>query len=432
MGKDCTFTKSVNVLLMVAMLTALYLSSLYNYLLFHSIAEIFSICIAFTIFMLTWNSEKYIKSNYLLLIGVAYLFIGFLDLLHTLSYKGMKIFTDYDYYANQLWIATRYMESVTLLTAFIFIRVKKHISVYTTFFIYVFITAIIVFSIFIWRIFPICFIDGVGLTSFKKISEYIISGFLVLSIFFLYKGKANFDHKVYQYLLWSIIFTIGSELAFTFYINNYGVSNLVGHYLKIFSFYLIYKAVIEKGIREPYEIIFRELKENEQKLCAQNDQYRNQAIMDGLTGLYNHRYLYEKLEEEMECCNIYESDLSIVLFDIDFFKKVNDSYGHVVGDEILRSIAKIIEKNIRSSDIAGRYGGEEFLVILPKTNLEGAYLVAEKIRLAIESNIFINGIKVTISGGVCEYSGEKASGLVQSADEKMYKAKHSGRNLIVM
>ncbi|MBU1341025.1 MAG: hybrid sensor histidine kinase/response regulator, partial [Proteobacteria bacterium] len=100
--------------IIVSVLVGLYLTTFVNYLLFHSLSEIFSIVVAISFFMITWNSKEYIKNQYLLFIGIAYLFIAFIDLLHTLSYKGMPIFTDYDFYANQLWIGARYMESITL------------------------------------------------------------------------------------------------------------------------------------------------------------------------------------------------------------------------------------------------------------------------------------------------------------------------------
>ncbi len=98
-----------------ALLVGLYFTIFVNYLLFHSVVEIFSIVIAFSFFTITWASRKYITNQYLLFIGIAYLFIAILDLLHTLAYKGMPIFTDYEYYANQLWIGARYLESLTLL-----------------------------------------------------------------------------------------------------------------------------------------------------------------------------------------------------------------------------------------------------------------------------------------------------------------------------
>lgn len=96
-------SKLINIIFILLILIALNITSIFNYLLFHSLAEIFSICIAFTIFLLTWNSKQFLKNNFLIVMGIAYLFIGFLDLLHTLSYKGMNIFTDYDYYSNSFF-----------------------------------------------------------------------------------------------------------------------------------------------------------------------------------------------------------------------------------------------------------------------------------------------------------------------------------------
>ncbi|MEZ4484148.1 MAG: MASE3 domain-containing protein [Syntrophotaleaceae bacterium] len=103
-------------------LIALFFISRQNYLLFHSFAELYSIVIAAAIYVVAINTKKYLKNKYIYFIGISYLFIGLLDLLHTLSYKGMGVFSDYDYYANQLWIATRYLESLTLLVAIIFIK----------------------------------------------------------------------------------------------------------------------------------------------------------------------------------------------------------------------------------------------------------------------------------------------------------------------
>ena len=111
-----------------AVIFGLYLSSLYSYLLFHAFAEIFSISVAFALFLIAWSSKKHLANQYIIFIGIAYLFVGAIDLLHTLSYKGMPIFTDYDYYANQLWIAARYLESLSFLAAFLFIGKRRQFN----------------------------------------------------------------------------------------------------------------------------------------------------------------------------------------------------------------------------------------------------------------------------------------------------------------
>ncbi|MEL7656194.1 MAG: GGDEF domain-containing protein [Bacillota bacterium] len=413
-------------------LILLYFSSLYNYLLFHTIAEIFSICIAFTVFAIAWSSMEYISNNYLRLIGIAYFFIGILDLFHTMGYKGMQIFTDYDYYANQLWIAARYFESIILLISFTLVKSEKKVNAYILFGICTVITAFILLSIFVWKVFPICFIEGMGLTGFKKISELIICFILVLSMLILSQNKDAFEGIVYKFLIASMTCTIISELAFTIYIDNYGLSNLIGHYFKIFSFYLIYKTIVVKGIKEPYEIIFREIKQTQQQLFEQNRILKNQANIDGLTGLYNHRYIYERLEEEAQRCSRNNSRFVILMLDIDHFKRINDTHGHLLGDKILKELAMILKEGTRQTDLVGRYGGEEFLIMLTETNAADGYLAAEKIRKTIEQTAFTEGIHLTVSIGVGEYSGERTSEFLEKADNKLYLAKKSGRNQTAM
>lgn len=240
-------------------LVGLYFTTRINYLVFHTFAEGFSIVIASCAFVITWNSRKYIHNPYLLFIGIAYLFVALLDLMHTMAYKGMALFTDYDYYANQLWIAARYMESITLLGAFVYMPMKRMPRVNLIFFGYAIVTALLIASIFYWKIFPECFVEGSGLTLFKIVSEYIICNILVASVYLLMKNRSRFSPKIFKIILVSIIFTIISELSFTLYVDNYGIMNLVGHYFKIFSFAFIYMAIIKTGIEEPLNLVFLEL-----------------------------------------------------------------------------------------------------------------------------------------------------------------------------
>jgi diguanylate cyclase (GGDEF)-like protein/PAS domain S-box-containing protein len=259
------------------LLLGLYLTSLYNYLLFHSLAEIFSIVIAFSIFILAWNCRKIIDNDYLIFLGIAYLFIGFVDIIHTLSYTGMGIIMGYGTnLPTQLWIAARFLESLSLLIAYSILD-KKKLNINLVLLGYIVTLSLLFLSIFYWKIFPSCFIEGTGLTPFKKISEYIISLILAASLFFLLKRKEKFDHKVLQCLVISILLTIVSELAFTFYISAYGLSNLIGHIFKIVSFYFIYQAIIVTGLTKPQELLFRNLQESEEKLS-----YALQATNEGI------------------------------------------------------------------------------------------------------------------------------------------------------
>jgi two-component system cell cycle sensor histidine kinase/response regulator CckA len=259
------FKGHLNILLIIFSLFVLYLISRYNYLLFHSLVEIFSIVVAFGIFIIAWNSRALLDNHYLLFIGVAYLFVGGIDLIHTLAYKGMGVFKGQETnLATQLWIGARYLESLSLLIAPFFI--KRKVRTGLEFLGYMIIISLLFISIFYWKFFPICFIEGTGLTAFKKISEYIISLILLGSLIILSQKRGAFDTSVFRLLALSILFTIASELSFTFYIHAYGFSNLIGHLFKVISFYLIYKALVETGLTKPYNLLFRNLKKSEEEL----------------------------------------------------------------------------------------------------------------------------------------------------------------------
>jgi PAS domain S-box-containing protein len=251
--------------LAVLAVVVLYYISVRDYLLFHSLAESFSIIIACGIFMFIWNSRRHIENNYFLLIGIAYLFIGLLDLLHTFTYKGMDIFPENS--ANlptQLWIASRYIQSITLLIAPLFI--KKKINTYYALYTFAFITLIIIALIFIWKIFPTCYVEGEGLTAFKKISEYLISLILVAAMFVMFTKKESFDNYIFYMIEASLFVTVLSELNFSLYISVYSAFNFAGHLLKIASFYFMYKAIIVIGLQNPFNILFGRLKQKEEAL----------------------------------------------------------------------------------------------------------------------------------------------------------------------
>ena len=243
----------------------LYVLSRSNYLLFHSLVELFIIVIAFGIFALVWNSRRFLNNNYLLFMGIAFVFIAVLETLHLLAYKGMGVFQGFD--ANlptQIWIASRYVASISFLIAPFL--VNKKLRPYIVFAVYSVLTLSLLISIFFLKNFPACYIEGVGLTPFKIISEYIISLIFLISIHFLFRKKMLFDVNVFRLLVASIITTVFSELAFTLYTDVYGISNMIGHLLMVISFYLIYRAIIVTGLVKPYDLLFKNLKDIEKEL----------------------------------------------------------------------------------------------------------------------------------------------------------------------
>ena len=166
------------------------------------------------------------------------------------------------------------------------------------------------------------------------------------------------------------------------------------------------------------------------------EQMEKMATMDGLTNLYNHRTFQIRLDELLNASRRYSRQCSLILFDVDHFKSVNDKYGHPTGDEVLKRIGKLLRKLARDSDIPTRYGGEEFALIMPETDLQGAKATAERIREAVESEIFQTEkgtLRVTVSLGISTFPAcakEKAA-LIETADQRLYMAKRAGRNCIV-
>ena len=159
---------------------------------------------------------------------------------------------------------------------------------------------------------------------------------------------------------------------------------------------------------------------------------RQFADEDALTGIYNRRKLYEYLTIELEYAKREALPLLVIMFDLDNFKKINDTYGHSVGDMVLQHTASVVLDQLRSHDFFARYGGEEFLIVLRNAKMVDALLVAERIRAKVENHQYDDGVRATVSIGLA-ISGEEDSveSLVQRVDEYLYKAKEAGRNRIV-
>jgi diguanylate cyclase (GGDEF)-like protein len=157
------------------------------------------------------------------------------------------------------------------------------------------------------------------------------------------------------------------------------------------------------------------------------------AMIDSLTGVATRRQILERLNEEISRSQAKKINVSLLMIDVDYFKRFNDKYGHLTGDKILSEIGRLLKENVREIDIVGRYGGEEFSVVLPDTNAQGAHYVAERIRTSIESsviNAYDTNIKATVSIGVATFPdhGKTPAELLEKSDKALYHAKGAGRN----
>lgn len=222
----------------------------FNFLTFHTLAELFAIVISFVMFAFAWTTFDLTKNYFLLFLACGYFWIGSLDLVHTLVYTGMNVIVEGNgNLAVQFWIATRYAESLLLLSAiFMASRSQKK---YTLFCFFGAISIVLLVLIFTGN-FPTGFVEGVGLTDFKIYSEYLIDFILLLALVALFHYGAAISSREKALIAASIIMTMGAEIAFTFYVSVFGLSNLAGHIFKLFSFWLIFQAIVVSNLKRPY------------------------------------------------------------------------------------------------------------------------------------------------------------------------------------
>jgi diguanylate cyclase (GGDEF)-like protein len=171
------------------------------------------------------------------------------------------------------------------------------------------------------------------------------------------------------------------------------------------------------------------------ELQKTNEELKYASITDPLTGLHNRRYMMQKLEEEMTRSKRYKTNFSIIIGDIDLFKKINDNYGHDGGDFVLKEFSNLLKSCLREQDSLARWGGEEFLMLIPETDLDGAVILAERIRKIVESKPYYYRdyeIYFTITFGVASYNHEDSiSDLIKRSDNGLYEGKKNGRNQVV-
>ncbi len=191
------------------------------------------------------------------------------------------------------------------------------------------------------------------------------------------------------------------------------------------------------NLNKAFKALTVTLKNKNQALESLNKAFKTLAIRDELTGLFNRRYFEEALTSEVIRATRYKRNLSVIFLDVDYFKKYNDEFGHQCGDMVLKKISRILADSVREIDIVTRYGGEEFVVILPETRKQDSYATAEKIRRAVQASPLetIAGrppAQLTISAGVASLGddGADASELIAKADQAVYRAKNAGRNAV--
>ncbi|GEM_PF-2550288 len=244
-----------------------------NYLFFHFAVELATIIIGFSMTILAIDSDKLTNNSYYNFLGIAFFFVALFGVVHTATYKGMGIFNlNTANYATQMWIIQRYIQSISMVIAFSFIN--KKINLKKAGLIYALASVLLIASVFIWPIFPNCFVEGTGLTSFKRISELIITIIFAAALFLLYKNKVHFHKKVIKYISFSIILSIVSELFFVLYVTVYDLILFTGHIFNLLSIYAIYIAVVETSFKNPMMTLFNSVKIKNEELIEKEKELR--------------------------------------------------------------------------------------------------------------------------------------------------------------
>lgn len=359
-----------------------------------------------------------------ILIGILYLYVSVIDYVHTLAYKGMNIFPTWT--ANeptQLWILGRLLQAIGTFSIF-YLGVERLKS--RIFFIGTTIATVFGLISIVYGFFPDCFIEGKGLTKFKIAMEYVIILLSILTILKVKnKEKENEKHAEVCFcsdIKFSLYFLIAGELSFTLYTDVYGFFNFLGHVFKFFSYYMLLRGITIRSLIDPVNTVLVDL-------SSKNEELERIAYYDKLTGLHSRTFFEEIKNKHLSMIDRTKQKSALIFIDVNNLKAINDTYGHKVGDEVLKFVGEMISKNIRAADIAARFGGDEFIIILPSSQVYDAALVAERIRNNIISKRPFQFL-VDISYGIGEFtSSEEYELAFKSADMLLYEMKRHKDNL---
>jgi signal transduction histidine kinase len=256
--------------------TALWLTSTYSYLFFHSVTEILIVAVAAAVFMISWSARGYPDSQPFVLLGICYLFVSILEILHALSYEGMNILPVGQDHATKLWIAARGLQAVVTLAFVLLMHARRTVPSLVAFLAIGTFTAIAILSIFTWNVFPLCFVEGIGVTPFKKACEYAISVLLLAAAVLVIRSPGDLSRQERMLLSASFVLNAVSEIVFTLYVSAYGTQNLIGHLLTLGSFGLAYQALFATKVRSRIVLVHElqrsmdRLEHSEEELRAAN------------------------------------------------------------------------------------------------------------------------------------------------------------------
>ncbi|MBE0599670.1 MAG: PAS domain-containing protein, partial [Desulfuromonadales bacterium] len=319
---------ALQVFLGLAVVGALFPFSRISYLSFHALVEIASVAVAITIFSIGWNARRFARNDALLLLAIAYLPIAIIDVLHTLSFKGMGVFPGGD--ANmptQFWLAARFLEAAAFSAAALLAGRRQSLNPFALLGIFLATGLVLILSIHPLKIFPDSFLqEAGGLTPFKIASEYLIATILAGSGFLLWRRQL-LSPAILRFLLLAIAAKVLAELSFTLYIDVYGIANFTGHLLKLASVVFLYQALVAGVLLHPYDLLFRDLVRSEEQL--------RRELAAGIEAATEKEQLLSTVEEQRHFCEVRAREAE-------------------EGNQILEAVLDYIPEGIIIADAQGR------------------------------------------------------------------------------
>lgn len=389
---------------------------------FITVVGLFSYTVCILIFVLSIFCIKYERDSILSYLGTGFLPISILLILFMFSFRSIiDLGIDQESFRRIIWTILGYCLSIAFLYSVLFMG-KRVKYIMTTF------TNCALVSLFMFL--GIKQIQNeVDIQSFLinlEIFQLPFIGIFVLALLLMYYKKEKIGKQIFLKLYFSVLLIILAEVTnfiSRFFIQDKYYSDIIFEYFTymffLFAFILILELVFDIGVRNPYDSIFKKLNYD--------------AKHDNLTGLINRQSFFEIIDPLISSHIENKEPLSFCIIDLDNFKEVNDKYGHLVGDQLLREFSSIISSSIREIDFVARYGGEEFVFIFKNTKLESARITMERIKEIIENHKFTEKeIKITLSGGLVQLKRETAIKLISRADFLLYKAKDIGKNQIMI
>lgn len=399
--------------LMGTTLFLLYFLSRRNYLLFHSIIEFLAIFTGFAIFLFATAVSSFNCNTVVQKLGWLYLGVASVDTLHTLSYKGMGVFPGYT--ANlptQFWILGRLVEFGGLTTVVLWPRRVSGITLASA----VFLAVVGGTGAIFLGYFPDCFLEGKGLTLFKITAEYVMVILLFTLLVHVQRNRSEDVLPFRKSISWALVFSALAEFSFTLYTDVYGLSNMVGHLFRFISYFVLLEGIVVESIRKPFAALLYEVEQ-------EKNQLEEIAKRDALTGVFNRHFFNQWVREHAQGLSPLGLVSTLVFLDVDNLKAINDTHGHLTGDRVLSFVTRMLQENLRKDVLIARYGGDEFVIVFPKTKASEAHTAVERIQRALLVQDEFS-FPISFSFGVSEFRNlDEVEKILTRADQEMYVMK---------